>query len=253
VVSGSVGTGQRAALATRHVPPALPNGPPVLRHAVLWIADNVPTSAPVLADRRVAGALRARSFADLLPVTFGPADGTPAYVVETRAIRAAAAHRAAVRTALAASAPVARFGGAGGIVVRQHVDVGAARLARLQAADQRARQALEGGLLRDAALTVSATARRILSAGVLDLRAATALSLLARRGPVRLVAVPVVRPERAAGLPARVRRFGCAARSRPRPYSSCPCRTTRRRFGSWAEDCSAGHGRSEPSHLHLVE
>jgi hypothetical protein len=166
---------------------------------------NVPRSASVLADRAVGRVLRRRGYLDVLPVDFGPRDGMPTFAIASPALRAAAVDNVRVRRALAGSAPVARFGsGAHAIVIRRRVGGGAGAVARARAADLRARRRVEQRLLANRALTAAPAVRRLLRDGSLDMRCATALGLLARRGPVRLLAVRVDPAERAAGLPARV-------------------------------------------------
>jgi hypothetical protein len=143
--------------------------------------------------QRLLGAGRAAVQTD--PAAWRSAD----YVVETPRLRAEASTSSPLRAALDSEAPVAKFGRGGDQVV-------VARLlpdGQTAEADVTDRRTAGSQLLQNPHVQISAAARGAFASGVVDLRAATLLALMAQNGDVTVRAVERVPAEDAAGLPVR--------------------------------------------------
>jgi hypothetical protein len=160
--------------------------------AARWAAANLPPGSAVLASNELRDLLTGlRRSASCPSAGFLLADG---------ALRSQAARERNLADCLTDSVPIARF--ETGIEVRQITpDAAAAARARTGALDDRRRGGM--GLASNPAITMPDTARRLLRAGRLDLRAAAVLAALAERHSVRIAAVVGDPAEIAAGLPAR--------------------------------------------------
>jgi hypothetical protein len=181
-----------------------------------WVAANLPARTRLTAQDAIASQMRDAGLAtrNILPYEYLRPDvnGTAAvggwhnvkYLVATELTRRVGAILPQVEQMLRASIPVAIFGRAAErIEVRRILPGGTAGVADRWAMDGAARREAEGGLLVNPRLRVAASARAVLAAGGLDLRAATALVMIADQTAVRLDAIAVDAAESAAGLPAR--------------------------------------------------
>jgi hypothetical protein len=184
-----------------------------LAAAERWMTDNLPAGARILADATTASALRRslpKSVQVLVPAfvptarTLGPS-GMSGYLLRTPALQSAAfAGSAAVNAELLAAVPLAVFGnGSAQLVVEQVLGMSEAeRSARLEA-DRNSRRIAGPALVRNPGLAVGGSARAPLQNGMLDLRPATALALLAVSTAVSLVSLPIDPAEAEAGRPIR--------------------------------------------------
>ncbi|MHA3701555.1 hypothetical protein ACXR2U_05180 [Jatrophihabitans sp. YIM 134969] len=108
--------------------------------------------------------------------------------------------------------PVARFGSAGSSYVVDAVVTGPVARVGAEVAEDAARRAAAGsGLLANPAVTVCAACTPGLTAGGLDLRAASLVAVLAALGPVSVRAVVADPAETRAGRPARTVVVGAVA------------------------------------------
>jgi hypothetical protein len=180
--------------------------PPRAVAAASWASVELSHNAKVLADP----ALRARLRSDRFTQVTTPADSSSGtaltfdYIVSTPALRAQASTGNPIDRALRSSVPVALFGsGRDQVVVRQASTASAADIAARRVVDGETRRIAERQLLINPAVRARGPAGAALSAGQLDLRAATVLALMANASHIELLTVNVNEPERAAGLPAR--------------------------------------------------
>ena len=152
----------------------------------------------------MCAALEARGLPARDLLVLGPLSPDPRrsdLVVETAAVRAL------FGTSLDpawAPAVLASFGsGSAGITVRVVASHGAVAYQTALAGDLAARKAAGARLLADRRITVPATARAQLTAGLVDLRLLSALTALSRHLPVSLVDFGNVGPGASAGVPFR--------------------------------------------------
>jgi hypothetical protein len=192
--------------------PAKAVTPAAVNQATAWIVANLSSSDHVISDAATSAQLVSRGFPNVTGIDTQVtgqvqiARDESQFIAATPSIRAAEVRNRPLADALIASAPVAIFGtGAQGVEVRQVLSgAHAASLQGLLTTDLTSRRQAATGILSNTAVTVDPSARPVLLAGGLDLRAATAIVYLADRTPVRLVAVQVNPAERAAGRPARI-------------------------------------------------
>jgi hypothetical protein len=168
-----------------------------------WIGANLAHETPIAADSAVSQDLAADGFTALPGLPTGSQDWhTEAYFISTPSIRAQGMD--AIAAALAASAPVAIFGqGDDRVEVRKIDPSGPADLTSRMATDKSQRKQAGTSLLRNRHVHADKNAQATLSAGQLDLRAATVLAVLADKGDIQLIGVPQDPAEEAAGLPVR--------------------------------------------------
>jgi hypothetical protein len=172
--------------------------------AAAWIAQQVAPGAAVSCDQVMCAALQARGLParDLLVLgSLSPDPRHTQIVVET----------AAVRTLFGTSldlawapAVLASFGsGPAGITVRVVASHGAVAYQTALASDLTAGKAAGARLRADPRISVAATARAQLTAGLVDLRLLSALTALSRHLPVSLVGFGNVGLGAGAGIPLR--------------------------------------------------
>ncbi len=152
----------------------------------------------------MCAALEARGLPARDLLVLGPLSPDPRrsdVVVETAAVRALFGTSLDLAWA---PAVLASFGsGAAGITVRVVASHGAVAYQTALAGDLAARKAAGARLLADRRITVPATARAQLTAGLVDLRLLSALTALSRHLPVSLVDFGNVGPGASAGVPFR--------------------------------------------------
>jgi hypothetical protein len=172
--------------------------------AAAWIGQQVGPGVTVSCDRVMCAALEARGLPARDLLVLGPLSPDPRHteiVVET----------AAVRTLFGTSldqawtpAVLASFGsGPAGITVRVVASHGAVAYQTALASDLAASKAAGARLLADPRISVAATARAQLTAGLVDLRLLSALTTLSRHLPVSLLGFGNVGPGASAGVPLR--------------------------------------------------
>jgi hypothetical protein len=209
VLAGLV-IGALAAAAVRHYTRPSADAAAASRQAAVraeaagWIAGQVSRDDPVSCDPAMCAALRADGFPARDLSTLGPTAEFPAssaVVVETSLVR-----QLFGASLDAAWAPdiLASFGsGADSVTVRVIAPNGAAAYQVLLKAGLAARQQAGAALLRDPRIAVAATAAGQLTAGLVDSRLLRALTALARRQPISIVAFGSAGPGVSAGLPLR--------------------------------------------------
>jgi hypothetical protein len=193
-------TGNRASSAGSA---ALARQEAVRGEAAAWIAQQISPGAMVSCDQAMCAALRARGLPARDLLVLGPLSSDPrhsAVVVETAAVRAL------FGTSLDqawAPAVLASFGsGSAGITVRVVAPHGVVAYQTALAGDLAAAKAAGARLLADRRISVPATARAQLTAGLVDLRLLSALTALSGHLPVSLVSFPTS-PGASAGVPLR--------------------------------------------------
>jgi hypothetical protein len=172
--------------------------------AAAWIAQQVGPGLAVSCDQVMCAALEARGLPARDLLVLGPLSPDPRrsdVVVETAAVRALFGTSLDLAWA---PAVLASFGsGAAGITVRVVASHGTVAYQTALAGDLAARKAAGARLLADRRITVPATARAQLTAGLVDLRLLSALTALSRHLPVSLVDFGNVGPGTSAGVPFR--------------------------------------------------
>ena len=172
--------------------------------AAAWIAQQVRPGVTVSCDQVMCAALEARGLPARDLLVFGPLSADPrhsAVVVETAAVRALFGTSLDLAWA---PAVLASFGsGSAGITVRVVAPHGAVAYQTALAGDLAARKAAGTRLLADQRISVPATARAQLTAGLVDLRLLSVLTTLSRHLPVSLVDFGNVGPGASAGIPFR--------------------------------------------------
>jgi len=165
-----------------------PSSPDVRAQAAAWVAEQVSPDVTVSCDAVMCAALEANGFPVAKLAVLGPSSPDPlpwAVVVETATVREL------FGSSLALSwAPVvlASFGsGPGAITVRLVAPHGGAAYRAALQAGLAGRITSGAALLRDAQVTVSATARSQLLAGQVDPRLQLALAALAGHEPIDIV------------------------------------------------------------------
>jgi len=214
VVIPALVIGSLTVVAVRHFTGTRQSGGPSaasVRHeaavrggAAAWVAQQVSHSVTVSCDPVMCAALAARGFPQRDLLVLGPVSLDPrhsAVVVETAAVRALFGTSLDMAWA---PAILASFGsGSAGITVRVIAPHGAAAYQIALAADLAARKAAGARLLADQRISVPATARAQLTAGLVDLRLLSALTTLSRHLPVSLVDFGNAGPGASAGVPFR--------------------------------------------------
>jgi hypothetical protein len=171
------------------------------------MAANLPPGARLLTDSAVKWDLSQNA-----PLLVTSVDGQSArvdYIVSTPSLRIVSGlSDPAVQRALDGSVPIALFGsGPDQVAVRQISSTdGNVRDSR-RVLDAETRKVAERGLLANPRIHADTAAAAVLSAGGLDLRAATVLASLAAGTGFRLLSVPIDPAEAAANMPARIVRL----------------------------------------------
>ena len=209
VIAGLV-IGSLAVVAVRHLTGTHASDAVARREAAVrgevaaWVAQQVTPSVAVSCDRLMCAALEAHGLPARDLLVLGPLSADPrhsAVVVETAAVRALFGTSLDLAWA---PAVLASFGsGSAGITVRVVASHGAVAYQTLLASDLAARKAAGTRLLADQRISVPATARAQLTAGLVDLRVLSALTTLSRHLPVSLVDFGNVGPGTGAGIPFR--------------------------------------------------
>jgi hypothetical protein len=172
--------------------------------AAAWVAQQVTPGLTVSCDQVMCAALEARGLPARDLLVLGPLSADPrdsAVVVETAAVRAL------FGTSLDqawAPAVLASFGsGAAGVTVRVVASHGAVAYQTALAGDLATRKVAGTRLLADQRISIPAPARAQLTAGLVDPRLLSTLTILSRHLPVSLVDFGNVGPGASAGLPFR--------------------------------------------------
>lgn len=167
-----------------------------------WAKANLSTAAVIVADAKVAKTLRSAGFTHVVRDTSTSTDWhMVAYLIRGRD----GAHPSALRTKLAAaSAPVAEFGsGTGELTVSEvHPELGSDLAARIRA-DRLARHQAGTELVKNPMIRFSPSAKKVVSAGKLDIRPASFLVQLGRTTPVYVIDIVCNAAESRAGRPCR--------------------------------------------------
>ena len=158
----------------------------------------------VSCDQVMCAALEARGLPARDMLVLGPLSADPrhsAVVVETAAVRALFGTSLDLAWA---PAVLASFGsGSASITVRVVASHGAVAYQTALAGDLAARKAAGTRLLADQRISIPATARAQLAAGLVDLRLLSAITALTRHLPVSIVDFGNVGPGASAGVPFR--------------------------------------------------
>ena len=172
--------------------------------AAAWVAQQVSHNVTVSCDPVMCAALTARGFPQRDLLVLGPVSLDPrhsAVVVETATVRALFGTSLDMAWA---PAILASFGsGSAGITVRVIAPHGAAAYQIALGAGLAARQAAGAALLKDRRITVPASARAQLTAGLVDVRLLQALTDLSKHEPVSLADFGNVGPGASPGIPLR--------------------------------------------------
>jgi hypothetical protein len=172
--------------------------------AAIWVARQVSRSAIVACDPVMCSVLAAHGVPAANLLQLGPSAGDPlgsTVVVATAVIRSEFGDRL---SGVYAPDVLASFGsGAARVQVRVTAPYGAAAYASSLRADVTARQRAGRQLLRNAHVTVSASAARQLAAGQVDSRLLITLATLAARRQVRVLAFGDSGPGASPGVPLR--------------------------------------------------
>jgi hypothetical protein len=174
----------------------------VRAQAAAWVAEQVSPDVTVSCDAVMCAALQAHGFPMSKLVILGPTSPDPVssvLVVETATVR----ERFGSNLAIAwAPAVLASFGsGAAAITVRVVAPDGAAAYQAALNADLANRKTSGAALLHDSQVAVSATARRQLLAGDVDLRLLLALASVTGREPMDIVRFGSLGPGASPGVP----------------------------------------------------
>jgi hypothetical protein len=214
IVIPALVVGSLAVVAVRHLTGASASSPAAAasaRHAAAvrgeaaaWIAQQVGAGVTVSCDQVMCAALEARGLSARDLLVLGPLSPDPRHsvvVIETAAVRALFGTSLDLAWA---PAVLAAFGsGPAGITVRVVASHGAVAYQTALASDLAASKAAGARLLADPRISVTATARAQLTAGLVDLRLLSALTALSRQLPVSLVGFGNVGPGSSAGVPFR--------------------------------------------------
>jgi hypothetical protein len=180
--------GSLTAVGVDHFFSDTPSPATVRAQAAVWVAEQVSPDVTVSCDAVMCAALQAHGFPVSKLVVLGPTSPDPvssALVVETAAVRKLFGSNLAVAWA---PAVLASFGsGAGAITVRVVAPDGPAAYQAALNADLANRRTSGAALLHDSQVAVSATARRQLLAGEVDLRLLLALAAVAGQEPMDIV------------------------------------------------------------------
>jgi|HubBroStandDraft_1064217.scaffolds.fasta_scaffold02893_6 hypothetical protein len=195
--------GSLTAVGVDHFFPSDTPSPATVRaQAAAWVAEQVSTDVTVSCDAVMCAALQAHGFPVSKLVVLGPTSPDPVssvLVVETATVRELFGSSLAVAWA---PAVLASFGsGAGAITVRVVAPDGPAAYQTALHADLANRKTSGAALLHDSQVAVSATARRQLLAGDVDLRLLLALASVAGHEPVDIVRFGNLGPGASPGVP----------------------------------------------------
>jgi hypothetical protein len=195
--------GHSAATAAVVSPPSAPadpapTGTPQVNAAEAWIRANVMTTTAVLGDPGVVRDLQSSGYQGAAEL--GPNWRDARYIVLTPTLRS----EAVVAPVTAASSPVAIYGsGDLQVQVRALPTGGIAGLAATLTRDAAARHTAGPQLLTNPNVSIDPASAAVLSKGMLDLRAATFVALLASTNHIEVSHVVIDPAEAAAGIPSR--------------------------------------------------
>jgi hypothetical protein len=179
-----------------------PSSATVRAQAAAWVAEQVSPDVTVSCDAVMCAALQAHGFPVSKLVVLGPTSPNPVssvLVVETATVRELFGSSLAVAWA---PAVLASFGsGASAITVRVVAPDGPAAYQTALNADLANRKTSGTALLHDSQVAVSATARRQLLAGDVDLRLLLALASVAGHEPMDIVRFGNLGPGASPGVP----------------------------------------------------
>jgi hypothetical protein len=174
----------------------------VRAQAAAWVAEQVGPDVTVSCDAVMCAALQAHGFPVSKLVLLGPASSDPVssvLVVETATVRKLFGSSLAIDWA---PAVLASFGsGADAITVRVVAPQGPAEYQAALNTDLANRKISGAALLHDSQVAVSATARRQLLAGEVDLRLLLALASVAGHEPMEIVRFGNLGPGASPGVP----------------------------------------------------
>jgi len=195
--------GSLTAVGVDHFFPSDTPSPGTVRaQAAAWVAEQVSPDVTVSCDAVMCAALQAHGFPVSKLVVLGPTSPDPVssvLVVETATVRELFGSSLAVAWA---PAVLASFGsGAGAITVRVVAPDGPAAYQTALNADLANRKTSGAALLHDSQVAVSATARRQLQAGDVDLRLLLALASVAGHEPMDIVRFGNLGPGASPGVP----------------------------------------------------
>jgi len=180
-----------------------------------WVAQQVSPGSTVSCDQVMCAVLAARGFPRRDLLVIGPVSPDPrhsAVVVETAAVRALFGTSLDLAWA---PAILASFGsGSASITVRVVASHGTVAYQTALAGDRAASEAAGTRLLAGRRISVPATVRAQLSAGLVDLRLLSALTALSRHLPVSIVDFGNVGPGASAGVPFRFADLSLAVQAR---------------------------------------
>ncbi len=172
--------------------------------AVAWIVRQVRPGAMVSCDQAMCAALEARGLPARDLLVLGPLSRDPRHsdvIVETATVRSLFGTSLDLAWA---PAVLASFGsGSAGITVRVAAAHGAVAYQTALAGELAAGKAAGARLLADRRISVSASARAQLTAGLVDLRLLAALTALSRHLPVSVAGFGNVGTGASAGIPFR--------------------------------------------------
>ena len=176
----------------------------VRQQAATWIARQLGRSAVVSCDPAMCAALRAQGLPAGNLLMLGPSSEDPLgsdVVVATAAVRNQFRSRL---TGVYAPLVAAAFGpGKARIQIRVVAPYGALAYRNALRADVLARKAAGTQLLRNKEISVTAAARRQLTAGQVDSRLLTTLAAMAAQRPLAIVGFADSGPGASAGIPLR--------------------------------------------------
>jgi hypothetical protein len=176
----------------------------VRQETAAWVVRQVSPDVTVSCDKVMCAALRAHGFPPAKLVVLGPTSADPVasvLVVETAAVKSLLGSSLATAWA---PAVLASFGsGTAWITVRVVAPNGAAAYQNALSADLAGRKASGAALFDDPQITVSATARNQLAAGLVDGRLLLVLASLAARQPIIIVQFGNPGPGASPGVPLR--------------------------------------------------
>jgi hypothetical protein len=194
--------GSLTAAGVDHFFPSHPLPAIVRAQAAAWVAEQVSPDVTVSCDAVMCAALQAHGFPVSKLVVLGPTSpdpGSSVLVVETATVRELFGSSLAIAWA---PAILASFGsGADAITVRVVAPDGPAAYQAALNADLANRKTSGAALLHDPQVAVSATARRQLLAGEVDLRLLLALASVAGHEPMDIVRFGNLGPGASPGVP----------------------------------------------------
>jgi hypothetical protein len=194
--------GSLTAVGVDHFFPSYPLPAIVRAQAAAWVAEQVSPDVTVSCDAVMCAALQAHGFPVSKLVVLGPTSpdpGSSVLVVETATVRELFGSSLAIAWA---PAILASFGsGADAITVRVVAPDGPAAYQAALNADLANRKTSGAALLHDPQVAVSATARRQLLAGEVDLRLLLALASVAGHEPMDIVRFGNLGPGASPGVP----------------------------------------------------